>query len=300
MKKILLFATVLFFSTMLCSRTISITSGGQTTSYNLADIQNISFDSTATTPDGFILVEGGSFNMGDASYATPIHSVTLNSFYIGKYEVTQSEWQATMNSNPSNHTGDLSRPVEMVSWYDVLVYCNKRSIAEGLTPCYSISNATDPASWGIVPTVNNAVWNAAVCNWSANGYRLASEAEWEFAARGGNSSQGYLYSGSNTVGDVAWCLANASDTTHPVGLKDANELGIYDMTGNVFEWNWDWYAVYTADAQTNPTGPLTGASKMCRGGSYSGNVFYNLNSTRFFSTPFGGGYALGFRLARSL
>lgn len=299
MKKFFLLLTILAFSSLLAARNINITTGGQTVSYDLANIQYLAFDSTAA-PEGFVLVAGGTFQMGDASYATPIHPVTLNDYYIAKYEVTQSEWLATMNTNPANHTGDLNRPVEMVSWYDVLVYCNQRSINEGLTPCYTISNSTDPAVWGSVPTASNTSWNAVSCNWSANGYRLASEAEWEFAARGGNSSQGYLYSGSNTLGEVAWCLANSSDTTHPVGLKTANELGLYDMTGNVFEWNWDWYAVYSAEAQNNPTGPLSGTSRMCRGGSYSGNPFYNLNTTRYYITPFGGGYAMGFRLARSL
>jgi len=296
MKKSVFTLIVLVLTIVSFSRTINITSGGQTTSYNMADIQSITFDSVTTN---MVFVDSGTFSMGDASYAVPIHSVSLSSYYIGKYEVTQAEWLATMGSNPSNHTEDLNKPVEMVGWYDIMVYCNKRSIDEGITPCYTINNSTNPADWGSVPGSATTIWNSVICNWSANGYRLPTEAEWEFAAIGGNNSQGFLYSGSNTLGDAGWCIANSGNTTHPVGLKVANELGLYDMTGNITEWNWDLYAVYSANAQTNPTGPTTGTYRMCRGGSYSSNAFYFLNTTRNFSTPYGGGYALGFRVCKS-
>jgi len=237
------------------------------------------------------------FKMGQLYNAEPIHLVALSSFYIGKYEVTQAEWIATMETNPSSFTGDLNRPVENVSWYDILIYCNKRSVAEGLTPCYTINNSTDPVSWGTVPTTTNATWDAVICNWSANGYRIPTEAEWEFAARGGNCSNGYNYSGSNTIDDVGWYADNSGNTTHPVGTKLPNELGIYDMSGNVFEWTWDWYANYSSSTQTNPTGPTTGSERILRGGSYyyyfvvawreRGGYPYSVNSNR------------GFRLARS-
>jgi len=201
-----------------------------------------------------VYVEGGSFQMGSndgGSDEKPVHQVTVSSFYIGKYEVTQKEWQEVMGSNPSNWKGD-NLPVEQVSWYDAVDYCNKRSRKEGLTPCYSGSGSN------------------ITCNWSANGYRLPTEAEWEYAARGGNKSKGYKYSGSNDVGAVAWYDGNSGNKTHEVGTKAANELGIHDMSGNVWEWCWDWYnsGYYAKSPGSDPKGPGSGSSRVLRGGSW--------------------------------
>ena len=164
-----------------------------------------------------IFVEGGTFQMGSNngdSDEKPVHRVTVSDFYIGKYEVTQKEWYEVMGNNPSRFKG-RNLPVEEVSWYDAVEFCNKKSKAEGLTPCYTGSRKNTK------------------CNFSANGYRLPTEAEWAYAARGGIKSKGYKYSGSNTIGDVAWYISNSGSKTHTVGTKKANELGIYDMTGNV-------------------------------------------------------------------
>jgi len=231
-------------------------------------------------PDGFVFVEGGTFQMGqinpniggtgESDDEQPVHTVTLSSFYIEKHEVTQTKWITTMGSNPSHFTSGQNRPVEMVSWYDALVYCNKRSITEGLTPCYSINGSTNPTIWGAVPTNSNTTWNSVVCNWSAKGYRMPTEAEWEYAAKGGKHSQNYTYSGSNTISDVAWYSSNSYVETHPVGGKLPNELGIYDMSGNVYEWNWDWYwyGSYSTSAQNNPTGVTSGSYRVLRGGGF--------------------------------
>ncbi|MBP7564165.1 MAG: formylglycine-generating enzyme family protein, partial [Candidatus Cloacimonetes bacterium] len=196
-----------------------------------------------------VKVEGGTFQMGSTngeSDEKPVHSVTVSSFFIGKYEVTQKEWQAVMGDNPSHFKGD-NKPVEQVTWYQTVEFCNKLSQKEDLTPAYAINGTS------------------VSCNWNADGYRLPSEAEWEFAARGGKLSKDYTYSGSNNLDEVGWYSSN-SDDTHEVGTKKANELGIYDMSGNVWEWCWDLYDSYTSSAQTNPRGASSGSGRVGRGG----------------------------------
>jgi len=298
MKKLLISLLALSLSCFAGQLNINYNTGTPTV-IEFTDIASMEIVTTTPVPAGMVAVTCGTFNMGDPSYATPVHSVTLSSYYIGKYEVTQTEWVATMGTNPSYFTGDLNRPVEQVSWYDIMVYCNKRSIAESLTPCYTINGSTDPAVWGTVPTYYNTTWDAATCDWTAKGYRLPTEAEWEFAARGGNSSNGYTYSGSNTIGDVAWYNENSGYTTHAFGTKAPNELGIYDMSGNVWEWNWDWYESYTSSAQTDPHGATTGTDRVLRGGSC---YYFGLScrvANRINNYPFSDSYGSGFRLART-
>jgi len=220
-------------------------------------------------------VPGGTFTMGRTtgsgySDELPTHSVTLNAFYIGKYEVTQAEWQSVMGSNPSHDYGvGGNYPVYFVSWYDILKYCNLRSMSEGLTPVYTISGSTNPANWGAVPTSNDATWDAVICNWSADGYRMPTEAEWEYAARGATNNPDYLYSGSDDINAVAWYYQNCY-SSHQVGTKAANGLGIYDMSGNVWEWCWDWYSssYYGSSPASNPTGPASDLYRVRRGGSW--------------------------------
>ncbi len=237
-----------------------------------------------STSANMIHVPGGTFMMGSNEKEDdeqPVHQVTLSPFYIGKYEVTQAEWKEVMGRNPSFSKGD-NLPVEQVSWFDAVDYCNKRSVKEGLTPCYSGSG--DNIS----------------CDWGANGYRLPTEAEWEHAARGGNKSQGYAYSGSNDIGSVAWYWLNSDIETHEVGTKAANELGIYDMSGNVFEWCWDWYAFgyYAQGPGRNPKGAGSGSGRVLRGGyfgndAYSCTVSYRGNYGATDSSD-----AIGFRICR--
>ena len=187
-----------------------------------------------------VAVEGGTFTMGataeQGSVAydreKPAHQVMLSSYIIGQTEVTQELWLAVMGSNPSSFTGDLQRPVESVSWNDCQTFITKLNQMTG------------------------------------KNFRLPTEAEWEYAARGGNRSQNYIYAGSNNFGDVAWYSGNSSSTTHPVATKAPNELGLYDMSGNVDEWCQDWNGSYSSDAQANPTGPLTGSNRVIRGGCW--------------------------------
>ncbi|MFZ4777649.1 MAG: formylglycine-generating enzyme family protein [Terrimicrobiaceae bacterium] len=176
-------------------------------------------------------------------------------------------------ANPSNFPGVVNGPVEQVNWYHGLVFCNKLSMREGLTPAYTISATTTPDSWGVVPTgSSNETWDAATCSWGANGYRLPTEAEWQWAAMGATDSPAKAFSGStgsNFTGDYAWSQGNSQSTTHAVGGRAANKLGIYDMSGNVLEWCWDWYGTYPSGAQNGYSGPPTGSLRLRRGDSWA-------------------------------
>lgn len=214
-------------------------------------------------------VEGGTFTMGatpeqgnDADDdEKPAHEVTLNSYYIGKTEVTQALWEAVMGNNPSHIKGP-NRPVECVSWDD----------------CYKFI--------------------AKLIQMTGKQFRLPTEAEWEYAARGGNKSQGYKYSGSNNINEVAWHLGNSGNQTQYVGTKRPNELGIYDMSGNVWEWCSDWCGDYSSASQTNPVGPNSGISRVCRGGSWIFFARYFRVSCRVGRRPDSrGGDYYGLRLA---
>ncbi|MEA5138974.1 SUMF1/EgtB/PvdO family nonheme iron enzyme [Arcicella rigui] len=187
-----------------------------------------------------VQVEGGTFQMGSSSGEAdekPTHPVTLSSFSIGKYEITQAQWRAVMGTNPSGFPNCDNCPVEQVLWDEIQVFISKLNRLTGKK------------------------------------YRLPTEAEWEFAAIGGLLSKGYTYSGSNLIDEVAWHGANSGKKTHEVGQKNkTNELGIYDMTGNVWEWCSDWYSPYPKDPSTNPTGPSSGTVHVLRGGGWDSGL----------------------------
>jgi formylglycine-generating enzyme required for sulfatase activity len=260
--------------------TATITKGStiDTKQFNVTVMMSVS-----STSIDLVTVTGGTFQMGSTIGGVdekPVHPVTLSAFMVGRYEVTQAQYQAVMGSNPSSVTGDTSHPVETVTWYNAVAFCNALSAREGLAQVYTINGTTVTADW------------------TRNGYRLPTEAEWEFAARGGTLSQSYTYPGSNDVNSVAWYIANAGSTTHPVGAKAPNELGLYDMSGNVWEWCWDWYGSYSSGGQTNPIGPDSGTYRVMRGGSL-GNPAERMRSTaRDIGTPSTPGYTGGFRVVR--
>ncbi|MBN2841681.1 MAG: formylglycine-generating enzyme family protein, partial [Sedimentisphaerales bacterium] len=264
---------------------------------------------TIDVPEGFIHVPGGTFTMGRTtgsgdSDELPTHSVTLNSFYMGKYEVTQAEYSQYMQQGSiwaSDYGLGDNYPAYSVSWYATLKYCNLRSMNESLTPVYSINGSSDPDDWGEVPTSNNTTWNAALCNWNATGYRLPTEAEWEYAARGATNNPDYLYSGSDDINAVAWYNDNNTPNgSKPVGGKAANGLGIYDMSGNVFEWCWDWYGSYSSSAQTNPTGPSSGSYRLIRGGGWADNTNLCRVTNRYnYYGPYDNSHGSGFRIVRA-
>lgn len=221
--------------------------------------------------NNMVYIDGGTFMMGatinEDSEAwineSPIHKVNLSSFYIGRYEVTQEEWDLLMDYNYSNFKGS-KHPVERVSWSDCQIFIKKLNELTGKK------------------------------------FRLPTEAEWEYAARGGNKSEKYSYSGNNNASTVGWYIKTSDESTHDVGTKLPNELGLYDMSGNVFEWCQDWYAEYSNIEQTNPQGPVSGTKRVVRGGGWNSTPRALRVSWRVSGPEDSRAFELGFRLALDL
>lgn len=214
--------------------------------------------------DTFILVKGGTFQMGSKEDG-PIHTVTLCDYYIGQTEVTEAQWRAIMGTSPKNFNDCDSCPVSQVSWDDIYSFILKINELRG-----------------------------------AENYRLPTEAEWEYAARGGSRSKGYVYSGSNDIDAVAWYKKNSNYKKHPVKGKAPNELGLYDMTGNVYEWCSDWYAKYGSEPSTNPTGPNYGDQRVFRGGTWRFDAYICVVTWHYGYYPHIRDTETGFRLAKSV
>lgn len=259
------------------------------------DTENYTSDTIGTlvyVPAGSFQRRGGEDNI----------SIISRPFRMGVHQITQAQFEAVMGVNPSHFTdGDdaPSRPVEKVSWYDAIAFASKVSLSEGLTPVYSVTVDGAPVDWADleyenIPTADNADWNAATADWPANGYRLPTEMEWMWAAMGaaqdaqpgamqdGINRTGYDkpfagYNGSNNIDDYAWYAETSghsddAGTTHPVGTKLPNELGLYDMSGNVWEWNWDWIAARPEGERTDYRGAASGSERILRGGAWGSNA----------------------------
>jgi len=250
---------------------------------------------TANVPDNFVRINGGTFTMGSPANEPGRdsdevqHQVTVSSFYMGKYEVTQREWfdvtgttvqqqrDKADSSWPIYGEGD-NYPMYYVSWLEAVEYCNKRSQKEGLTPAYTI-NGTNVTR-----------------NRNATGYRLPTEAEWEYACRAGTTT---AYStGARISNDTGWHEDNSGSTSHPVGQKPANRWGLHDMHGNVWEWCWDWYGTYPNRAQTDPTGASSGSDRVVRGGYWDYSAEFVRSAYRNSTYPSNRNYNFGFRLVR--
>ena len=243
------------------------------------EIKNIT-----SLPVSMVYINGGTFLMGSpageqgrSTNEGPQHQVTVSSFYIGKYPVTQEQYQEVMKTNPSDFKG-ANLPVERVSWLDAIEYCNKLSLKEGLTPVYTIKGS-------------NITWDR-----SANGYRLPTEAEWEYACRAGTETP--FYSGAS-VDEAGWHSGNSGRRTRPVGEKQPNPWGLYDMHGNILEWCWDFLGDYSKGEQTDPLGAASGSTRVYRGGCWQFSAAQARSAYRFGNTPNLRINFVGFRLVRS-
>ena len=260
-------------------------------------------ETQATQSTPLVTLPAGTFSMGCttgdpncSSDESPVRSVTLSAFQIGETEVTQEQWLSVMGANPSSFANPVCAqcPVEQVSWYDAVVFCNRLSELQGRTPCY-YSDAGFTSVYGktlfgyTLPNSGDVYWNPA-----AKGYRLPTEAEWEYAARGGSATN--VYSGSSTLDNVGWYFTNSGSRTKAVKGLFRNGYGLYDMSGNLWEWCWDWYDTYPSTIETDPKGPTMGTNRIAHGGGWNADVGACRSTYRAYLFPGFRYNYVGFRL----
>ncbi|MCL1993680.1 MAG: SUMF1/EgtB/PvdO family nonheme iron enzyme [Spirochaetes bacterium] len=264
-----------------------------------------------------VRIPAGAFTMGSPANEAgrwgnegPQRQVRISSgFWMGVYPVTQEEWIRVMGGNPSHFSNNPAagetqgrRPVEGVSWYDALVFANRLSIMEGLSPAYRIAGSTNPDDWGPVPASRNAFWDAVEVVPGSAGWRLPTEAQWEYAARAGTaaafSNAAENWENEASLGQIGWFSFNSGGMTREVGLRQPNAWGLHDMHGNVWEWVWDRFAAYPSQAQTDPAGAASGAFRVFRGGSWFYSAQFARSAFRVNVNPFFRQPNLGLRLVR--
>jgi len=266
---------------------------------------------------GMVQIPAGTFTMGpDIWNNDATFTATLSAFKMSKYEITQEQYQEVMGNNPSYFDGGPTggddtrprepaegeiqgkRPVETVTWFDAIEFCNKLSVKEGYNPVYTITERTPETGYPIT-------FAMVTVNWTANGYRLPTDAQWEYACRAGSTTDYYFGDDVTKLGEYAWYSANSSDNeyaanrkTHEVGKKNPNDFGLYDMHGNVWEWCWDWWGDYPTEAKTDYTGVVAGTNRVERGGSWVNSAVDLVSAVRSYVPPVYRGVNLGFRVAR--
>jgi formylglycine-generating enzyme len=314
MKRLTIILMMIFLDCFAAKIHINFNDSTTSVEIDVNELRNIEFCDSS-----MVFVKGGIFEMGDhysegSKSELPVHSVIVSDFYIGKTEVTRKEWREVMDTFVGIGIQEWDDyPVDNINWYYTLVYCNKRSIMEGIEPCYTIYDSTNPDDWGRIPTEmddpNIPDWDAVICNWEANGYRLPTEAEWEYAARGGvHYADNFRYSGCHNEADLteyAWYSANSGNYLHPVGTKIQNQLGIFDMSGNVIENCWDWYGpdyyatCYNIGLVVDPRGSsYVGYGRINKSGSSIEDPYYCRISYRGTGSPYMRMSFNGLRLVR--
>lgn len=273
---------------------------------------------TATTAKG-----GDSYtsaNIGTLEYvpagtfqrdSVEANTSAVSAFRISQHEITRAQYVAVMGagSDPSDTTysGGTDDPVQRASWYQAIAFCNKLSLAESLEPAYRVSGVDFATlTHADIPITSSAAWDAVTADWSANGYRLPTEMEWMWAAMGaaaGTTGYAKAFSGStgsNAVGDYAWTYENSqiNNKSQPVGTKLPNELGLFDMSGNVWEWTWDWYGAYPSGAVTDYRGPDAGGLRIAHGGSWFNAASFAAPAFRHHGSPHSQNHRVGFRVVR--